>query len=217
MSNTPNSNTIAIIRDLLTVAETNLKNANDLLAKISSGQKISQSDLTVPSELTSTNTSSGEKIVEGVFTGQAMKGADDKEYPIPANYISKSKLVEGDHLKLTILYDGTFRYKQIRQVARLTKTGTLTEKDGQYFVVAEGNTYQVITAAVTYYKINPGDKVIINLPAGKEAIWAAVDNVFLSNEATYNTLPKANNTNNDLDNNFGDFELELDKKEGELL
>ncbi|MBU1146566.1 hypothetical protein KKD80_03410, partial [Patescibacteria group bacterium] len=42
---------------------------------------------------------SGERIMEGVFNGQNMIGADGKEYLVPANYASKSKLVEGDILK----------------------------------------------------------------------------------------------------------------------
>ena len=44
----------------------------------------------------------GKRVVEGVFNGQNMIGGDGEEYPIPANYSSKSKLVEGDILKLTI-------------------------------------------------------------------------------------------------------------------
>ncbi|MBU4432193.1 hypothetical protein KKD60_02860, partial [Patescibacteria group bacterium] len=38
------------------------------------------------------------KIVEGVFDGENMIGPDGKQYSIPANYASKSKLVEGDIL-----------------------------------------------------------------------------------------------------------------------
>ena len=50
------------------------------------------------------------KIIEGVFDGQNMVGSDGKTYPVPANYASKSKLVQGDILKLTIADDGTFLY-----------------------------------------------------------------------------------------------------------
>src|SRR3990167_9816950 len=53
------------------------------------------------------------KIIEGVFDGQNMVGSDGKTYPVPANYASKSKLVQGDILKLTIADDGAFMYKQI--------------------------------------------------------------------------------------------------------
>ena len=42
-----------------------------------------------------------------------MIGPKDKIFPVPANYASKSKLVEGDRLKLTILPNGSFVYKQI--------------------------------------------------------------------------------------------------------
>jgi hypothetical protein len=43
-----------------------------------------------------------DQIIEGVFDGQDMIGADKKTYPVPANYASKSKIVEGSKLKCTI-------------------------------------------------------------------------------------------------------------------
>ena len=55
-------------------------------------------------------------IVEGVFNGQIMIGPDGKQYSVPANYASKSKLVEGDILKLTIDKDGSFIFKQISRL-----------------------------------------------------------------------------------------------------
>src|SRR5471030_2263459 len=39
-------------------------------------------------------------VIEGTFDGQIMIATDGKQYPVPANYASKSKLVEGDVLKL---------------------------------------------------------------------------------------------------------------------
>ena len=57
-----------------------------------------------------------ERIVEGVFDGQGMVGPDGKQYSVPANYASKSKLVEGDILKLTITPRGSFIYKQIEPI-----------------------------------------------------------------------------------------------------
>ena len=42
------------------------------------------------------------RIIEGVFDGYQMIGPDGTKYSVPANYSSKSKLVEGDLLKLTI-------------------------------------------------------------------------------------------------------------------
>ena len=58
------------------------------------------------------------KVIEGVFDGQNMVGSDGKTYPVPANYASKSKLVQGDILKLTIAEDGAFLYKQIGPIPR---------------------------------------------------------------------------------------------------
>src|SRR5690606_18532699 len=104
------------------------------------------------------------KIVEGVFDGQIMVGSDGKTYPVPANYASKSKLVQGDILKLTIADDGTFLYKQIGPVPRVQKVGLLTLENGQYYVEIENKKYRVLLASVTYFKAKPGDQVSVDLP-----------------------------------------------------
>jgi hypothetical protein len=120
-------------------------------------------------------------VVEGVFNGENMIGPDGKEYGVPANYASKSKLVEGDMLKLTITDRGTFLYKQTKPVERKRLIGKL-EKDvnGNYIVGAEGRKFRVITASITYYKGIPGDKVVILVPISSDSIWAAVENVIKS-------------------------------------
>jgi hypothetical protein len=116
------------------------------------------------------------KIIEGVFDGQNMVGSDGKIYPVPANYASKSKLVQGDILKLTIADDGTFLYKQIGPIARKQVVGTLKLENGHYFVTVNGKDYRVLLASVTYFKAKPGDQVSVNLPENDtNAEWAALE------------------------------------------
>lgn len=116
------------------------------------------------------------KVIEGVFDGQNMVGSDSKTYPVPANYASKSKLVQGDILKLTIADDGTFLYKQIGPVPRKQVVGALTLENGHYFVDVNGKKYRVLLASVTYFKAKPGDQVSVNLPEDdKAAEWAALE------------------------------------------
>ena len=86
-----------------------------------------------------------------------MIGPDNKQYPVPANYASKSKLVEGDVLKLTIAEDGSFIYKQIGPVERRKILGILLEDDkGDFKVLADGKMYKVLLASLTYFKADPG-------------------------------------------------------------
>ncbi|MGH7196436.1 MAG: hypothetical protein ACREGJ_01560 [Candidatus Saccharimonadales bacterium] len=116
------------------------------------------------------------KVIEGVFDGQNMIGPDGKTYPVPANYASKSKLVEGDILKLTIADDGGFVYKQIGPVARKQIIGTLVQHDGTFFVEAGGKEYRVLLASVTYFKAKTGDQISIIVPEdNREAEWAAIE------------------------------------------
>lgn len=117
------------------------------------------------------------KVVEGVFDGQNMVDADGNTYPVPANYASKSKLVEGDGMKLTITDEGKFIYKQIAPLERQTVRGVLIQEDGQYKILAEGKTYRVLLASVTFYRAEVGDQVVILLPKSQEAHWGAVDAV----------------------------------------
>lgn len=157
------------LRSLIQEAETNLAAAKELLMSIVGD------DGSVVTPTNSREEVNG-KIVEGVFDGQVMIGPDGKSYPVPANYASKSKLVEGDILKLTIAPDGGFIYKQISPVPRKQIIGTLTQHDGAYFVEAGGKEYRILLASVTYFRINIGDQVTIIVPEDNpDATWAAVE------------------------------------------
>jgi hypothetical protein len=155
---------------LIQEAETNLAAAKELLISILGD------DGTVITPKSTANEEVTGKVVEGVFDGQKMAGPDGKEYPVPANYASKSKLVEGDILKLTIADDGSFIYKQIGPVERQQIIGTLIQHDGAYYVEANGREYRILLASVTYFRINIGDQVTIIVPVDNpDATWAAVE------------------------------------------
>jgi hypothetical protein len=155
---------------LIQEAETNLAAAKELLISIIGDNG------TIITPKASPNEEVGGKIIEGVFDGQKMAGPDGKEYPVPANYASKSKLVEGDILKLTIADDGSFIYKQIGPVDRTQVIGTLVQHDGAYYVEANGREYRILLASVTYFRINIGDQVTIIVPTDNpDATWAAVE------------------------------------------
>lgn len=119
------------------------------------------------------------KVVEGVFDGQNMVGSDGRQYLVPQNYASKSKLVEGDILKLTIQSSGGFLFKQIGPIERERIIGLLVsdENTHEWKVVAEGKKYAVLSASISYFKGEPGDNVVILVPKSAPSKWAAVENV----------------------------------------
>ena len=171
-----NLSNIALIAKMIESAEKNIQSAKALLREMMGGKSEINPELTRKAQVLSV--SEGGKVIEGVFDGQNMIGPDFKQYPVPANYASKSKLVEGDVLKLTIAEDGSFIYKQIGPIERKKILGTLVADDkGEYKVVAEGKTFKVLLASLTYFKAEPGDQVTIVLPRDKEATWGAVENV----------------------------------------
>ncbi len=158
------------LRSLLQEAETNLAAAKELLNSVLGDGEV----ITAPRD-TIVSDPDG-KIIEGVFDGQIMIGPDGKNYPVPANYASKSKLVEGDLMKLTITPEGKFLYKQIGPVERKTVIGTLTHHDDKYYVEVAGREYEILYASVTYFHLKEGSQVSVVIPANNdEAEWAAVE------------------------------------------
>jgi len=173
-----NITNIALIAQMIESAEKNIQSARQLLREIMGGKSAADGTAEFMKRAQVLSVSEGGKVIEGVFDGQNMMGPDGKQYPVPANYASKSKLVEGDVLKLTIAEDGSFIYKQIGPAERRKVLGSLVQDDkGEYKVVAEGKPYKVLLASLTYFKSEPGDQVTIVLPKDKEATWGAVENV----------------------------------------
>ena len=165
------------IQELIESASSSLKTANALLRGMTG---IADTDrerhMTRAGSMGGMGPVSG-KVVEGSFDGQNMVDSGGNTYPVPANYASKSKLVEGDGMKLTITDEGKFIYKQIAPVKRRTVMGVLIQEDGQYKVLAEGKALRVLLASVTFYRAEVGDQVTILLPEEGEAKWGAIDAV----------------------------------------
>jgi hypothetical protein len=155
------------LRALIQEAETNLAAANELLISLVGDDEKVQAR--VSEDVLG-------KVIEGVFDGQNMVGSDGKTYPVPANYASKSKLVQGDILKLTIADDGAFLYKQIGPIPRKQVVGTLKLENGHYYVSVGSRDFRVLLASVTYFKAKPGDQVSVNIPEDdSQSDWAALE------------------------------------------
>lgn len=120
-----------------------------------------------------------QRIMEGVFDGANMVGGDGERYHVPPNYASKSKLVEGDIMKLTITGNGTFIFKQIGPIERNRLVGELVQDDATrlWCVAAEGKRWQVLTASVTFFHGEAGDEAVILVPRNMPSKWAAIENI----------------------------------------
>ncbi len=173
-----NKNQIMAIKDFILTAEKSLKNAKKLLNDLVKDNNI---DLNKTVDLDTSGlhsyNSDDSTIVEGVFTWEEMLGADGNKYPVPANYSSKSKLVQWDKLKVTIGGNGRMMYKQIAPIERETKVGLLTEEKGKYQVLADGVSYDLLTAAVTHFGWNIWDNITVIIPRWKAATFAAIDSI----------------------------------------
>ena len=167
-----NEEKIQALRDMIYSAEKTLQGAKSMLLQLEGKKKVGRRKKTNESE------QEDGRVVEGTFDGQVMIGTDGKQYPVPANYASKSKLVEGDMLKLTITPDGSFIYKQIGPTDRKRLIGIVNlDSQGDYFVAAEGKAFKVLLASVTYFKVDPGDEVTMVTSANTSSDWASIENV----------------------------------------
>lgn len=170
--------------------ELELKKTKLILGELSGHKSKESVDYTLKAaEVGKESDADGDAIVEGVFNGQIMIGPDGKEYSVPANYASKSKLVEGDILKLTITKDGSFIFKQISPVDRKRIIGHLVKdkESDQFVVLAEDKVYKILMASVTYFKGDEGDQVVIMVPKESDSNWAAVENIIKNNNAINNS------------------------------
>jgi len=119
------------------------------------------------------------QVVEGKFDGYFMIWADQKKYPVPLNYSSKTKLVPWDVLKLKILDNGQFIYKLISPVERkhIRATLSMTEENKYTAVTDDGKTYFLNQAAVTFFKWKPGDELYILTNEKNDGGFAAIEAV----------------------------------------
>lgn len=171
------NNKIEIVKQMLENASANLASAKQILGDLL-GTSFDDGVIGKTTGLTTEG-----NIIEGIFDGQHMLDKDGKKYPVPANYASKSKLVVGDVLKLTIQDNGSFIFKQIGPVERKQLIGTLLHENDEYKVVAGGKSYNVLLASITYFKLTPGDQVTIMVPEEDENVtWAAVESAVIQPE-----------------------------------
>ena len=119
------------------------------------------------------------RSIEGVFDGEHMVGEDGRQYVVPPNYASKSKLVEGDLLRLSINDSGRFLFKQKGPIERQRLVGALMQDEmtSDWKVIAGGNAYRVLAAAISFHKGEAGDEVVILVPKNAPSAWAAVENM----------------------------------------
>src|SRR3989338_6572507 len=92
-----------VVQELIDSAMASLKTARNMLSEVTGVQDVSRHKFASrASEFGSVGSSTAGRTVEGIFDGQNMVDSHGQTYPVPANYASKSKLVEGDGMKLTI-------------------------------------------------------------------------------------------------------------------
>lgn len=196
-------NKIVLLRQMIENAERNITAAKQILLQLDGGLKKSAKNPEIS------------QIIEGSFDGEKMISLEGKSYPVPANYASKSKLVEGDLLKLSITESGLFLYKQISPIDRRQIIGTVLKDDNdKYYVLSEGKKYKVLLASLTYFKAKKGDEVTLVVPKEKISEWAAIEAVTDDAKKNNDDLDlEINNTEEDDDDTQNDNAEDVESQE----
>jgi hypothetical protein len=176
----PKAKKIEELESLVYNLELELQKTKLILGELSGRKSQDAVDFSLKASQEGSESQSDEgAVVEGIFDGQLMIGPDGKKYSVPANYASKSKLVEGDILKLTIARDGSFIFKQILPVERARVVGHLVKDKelDQFVVLSQDKVYRTLMASITYFKGEEGDEVVVLVPKDSDSNWAAVENI----------------------------------------
>ena len=117
------------------------------------------------------------EVVEGVFDWYYMVGADQKKYPVPMNYSSKSKLIPWDVMKLKILPEGRLVFKLIKPAERKHLKAILSKTDDNKFTAntEDWKVYFLNQAAVSFHAGKPGDELYIIVNDKEEGTFAAIE------------------------------------------
>ena len=177
------------VQELLGKIETDIKRTRLLLNQIINGWEWEIDEASyeeLASKLMSYEEWEEIKVVEWVYDGYYMVGSDEKKYPVPLNYSSKTKLIPGDVLKLRIMNDWKLVYKLIGPAWRNYIKATLSKaEDNKYIAIADdGKSYLLNQAAVTFFKGKPGDEMtlVINTTGWDFGHSWAIEAIFSNNE-----------------------------------
>lgn len=119
------------------------------------------------------------KEIFGTFDGENMLAENGFTYNVPPNYASKSKLLEGDKLKLLILDNGEYKFKQIQPLPYINCVGQVVKINNEdtLGVIVNRQVFKILIASQTYFKLIPGLKISVRVPENPRTSWAVVDHV----------------------------------------
>jgi len=116
--------------------------------------------------------------IYGEFDGKDMKTIDGEKYPVPPNYASKSRLLEGDGLKLYVQDNGDFLYKLVNPIHRRRIIVNIEkDKSGSLILLCDGKEFRVSRATETFFKLKDGDKVMAIIPKFGETGGASIEGI----------------------------------------
>lgn len=112
----------------------------------------------------------------GVFDGEYLVTKENIKYEIPKSYSAKSLLIVGDELK-KYSENGEDKFKIVNKIPRKKVKGTLSKKDGKYYILLENNkSYSLLKSAVEFRNLKQGDQVIAVIPEiDSNSDYAAID------------------------------------------
>lgn len=181
---------IGFVQNTLEEVETHLKRVKLTLTHLASfdpehPEKLSEylQEITEHTEELKNSSEDSLEVIEGIFDGYYMIGRDQKKYPVPVNYASKSKLVPGDVMKLKILPEGKLIFKLIQPIERKHLKALLSKTEDNKFIAHtdDGKIYLLNQAAVSFHGGKAGDELYIIINGSEDKSFAAIEAIIKQN------------------------------------
>ena len=112
-----------------------------------------------------------EEKTEVTFNGECAYDSFGKRYPIPGNYISKSRLLPGDIMNMYFSEGGIY-FKVVKSSKNKLVKGTVTNHKT---IVVFGKEYNIHISSYAYYKLKAGDEIFARIREDGGGFYCAVE------------------------------------------
>ena len=115
-------------------------------------------------------------IGDGRFDGTHVTTHDGKKWAVNPNYISKSRLIDGDFLYVFMTKNNIPKFKVSTRMPRKLLITQVVCLGGKYYVSNGNKMLALFDSAVRFYDLREGD-TIFALVSLDDSVYAAVDGI----------------------------------------
>ena len=116
-------------------------------------------------------------IGDGRFDGTHVTTHDGKKWAVNPNYISKSRLIDGDFLYVFMTKNNIPKFKVSTRMPRKLLITQVVCLGGKYYVSNGNKMLALFDSAVRFYDLREGDTIFAFVAENGKSKYAAIDSV----------------------------------------